>query len=64
MTNYALIENGTVINMIVWDGDTETWNPGAGVETIPLVPGVAVGIGYTWDGSLFTAPPVNDDPRS
>ena len=27
MQNYLIIEGGVVTNVIVWDGDTQTWQP-------------------------------------
>lgn len=50
---WALISNGVVINMIVWDGEA-TWSPGPGLEAVPATEGVQVG--WTWDGEGFAAP--------
>lgn len=54
MSTYAIVENGVVTNVIEWDGETE-WVPDAGVAV--LTDGT-VGIGWSYAGSKFTAPPV------
>ena len=53
MTRYAIIENGVVGNVALWDGATE-WADAAGA--IPLPEDSPVGPGYTYDGTAFTAP--------
>ncbi|UEP23108.1 hypothetical protein LL999_22960 [Burkholderia ambifaria] len=54
--NYAIVENGIVINTIEWDGVTPwLWPSGSTVVHIPN--GADVGIGSTYDGTNFTAPP-------
>ncbi|MFM0213745.1 hypothetical protein PQQ96_40890 [Paraburkholderia sediminicola] len=55
--NYALIEAGVVANVIVWDGDTENWEPPAGqiAVVIPDAP-AGISIGWTYNGSTFAAP--------
>lgn len=60
VSNYAMIENGIVVNIIVWDGVTP-YNPGP-QYTLVLVPdGAFVTIGYLYDATNgFTAPPVTD----
>ncbi|HAT3955397.1 TPA: hypothetical protein I9Y43_004038 [Kluyvera ascorbata] len=59
MSNYAVVENGIVINVVVWDGQSE-WNPDVG-EAIPATDGV--GIGWTYSNGVFEAPydPNHDD---
>jgi hypothetical protein len=53
---YAVIANGVVENVIVWDGQSEY--PGSdsliNLESIPWV-----GPGYTYDGTTFTPPPTH-----
>lgn len=51
----AHIRDGKVVNISVWDGEQE-WKPD---ETVVLVEGRDVGIGYAYDLELdeFTAPP-------
>lgn len=57
MSQYALIENGVVTNVIVWDGDAENWSAPEGVTTHLINEGEIICIGYTYDGTAFTAPP-------
>ena len=59
MANYAVIENGMVVNVIVWDGAAGL---GDGdqmiIETVD-----GCGIGWTYAGGEFIPPPVADqDP--
>lgn len=59
MANYAVIENGMVVNVIVWDGVAGL---GDGdqmiIETVD-----GCGIGWTYAGGEFIPPPVADqDP--
>jgi hypothetical protein len=53
---YAIIQNGTVINTVEWDGTTP-WAPPAGATVVQIPDGAYVGIGSTYDGNAFTAPP-------
>lgn len=48
MARYAIIESGVVKNVIEAEADFAT--------TIGAIPAQNAGIGYTWDGSVFTAP--------
>lgn len=55
--NYALIEDGIVVNTIVWDGNTENWQPPAGQTAVvipPLPPGIS--IGWSYIDSTFLPP--------
>jgi hypothetical protein len=57
MSNYAMVENGVVVNIIVWDGVTP-YNPGPQYTLVIVPDGVFCAIGYLWDAtSGFTAPP-------
>ncbi|VWC89737.1 hypothetical protein BLA17378_04484 [Burkholderia aenigmatica] len=56
INRYALIENGSVINVILWDGGTETWQPPQGMTTTLLPDGSPVSPGYTFDGANFHSP--------
>lgn len=54
-----MIRGGVVENACEWDGNTETWQPPAGVELVRSDPGAsdAIGdVGDTWDGISFTKP--------
>ena len=55
MNNYALIENGTVTNITLWDGVSPV-SFGDGITAVEATADVA--IGYSYDGSNFTAPVV------
>lgn len=62
----ALIRNGSVISVVElapnWnqsDAGRDAWTPPAGVTVVPTD---VAGIGWTWDGATFTAPPSNPDP--
>lgn len=56
MDVYAVVENGVVVNTIEWDGAAQWAIPtGCSLQQIP--PGAYVGIGSTFDGQNFTAPP-------
>jgi hypothetical protein len=52
---YAIIENGTVINVTLWDGTTE-WSPPE--STIAVSCPDEVGPGWTYEDGTFIAPPV------
>ena len=52
---YAIIENGTVTNVTLWDGTTE-WSPPEG--SIAVACPDEVGPGWTYDGTNFIAPPL------
>lgn len=56
MSNYAIVENGNVVNVILWDGSAQ-WQPPAGATVVEVPDGVACGPGYTFDGTNFIAPP-------
>lgn len=55
INTYAIVENGAVINVVLWDGQSG-WQPPAG-STANLLPiGAQVGVGYTFDGTNYTEP--------
>ena len=55
MANFAIIYNGSVSNMIVADSlaDAQEAHPGV---TVVEDPTTMVGIGWTYDGTVFTPP--------
>ncbi|HCN7669397.1 TPA: tail fiber assembly protein [Escherichia coli] len=57
---YAVIENGTVVNVILWDGESE-WSPENGVA-IPAADGA--GIGWLYADGVFTAPDIPESVKS
>jgi hypothetical protein len=64
--NWAMILDNLVTNTVMWDGDTDTWQPPPEylMEVIPE--GSLVGVGWGWDGTTFTEPynPNLDQPGS
>jgi hypothetical protein len=52
-----MILDDLVENVVVWDGNTETWQPPPEylMEIIPE--GLLVSVGWGWDGENFVAPP-------
>ena len=52
VSNYAIVENGVVINVVVWDGES-AYNP---YGELILVDGLTPepGIGWDYDGNTFT----------
>lgn len=57
MDTYAIVENGAVTNVILWNGNTDSWQPPNGAEAVKLsAPGQAM-IGYAYDGTSFSKPP-------
>lgn len=64
MGSYALIEDGTVTNTIVWEGpDVSPVDFGEGVTyaEIPDSEGNQPSIGWSYNGSVFEAPPLTDE---
>jgi hypothetical protein len=65
---YAMIRNGIVENICVWDGviySPETgvgWTPPEGYEII-CVEDIFCDIGWTWDGQNFINPNPPADPE-
>ncbi|ESA29119.1 hypothetical protein L912_1358 [Escherichia coli SCD1] len=56
---YAVVEDGMVINVVVWDGKS-TWKPDAGIAI--LTDGM-VSIGWRYDGKAFNPPPLPQKSR-
>jgi hypothetical protein len=55
MSNYAIVENGVVINIIEWDGAEEFESP-SGQDVVIIPDDVIAGIGYTYSVGDFIAP--------
>jgi hypothetical protein len=55
---YAVVENGVVINAVLWDGNTENWQPPAGSTAHLLAADAIVSVGYTFDGTSYVAPAI------
>lgn len=54
---YAIIANGIVANVVLWDGQAD-WSPPAGTSLNPLPDDSPVSTGYAFDGASFTAPAI------
>ncbi|NOV25880.1 hypothetical protein E5S69_20465 [Cupriavidus necator] len=52
---YAVVEQGTVTNVVVWDGVSE-WNAPSGATVVPVEDGASVSIGYFFDGTSYREP--------
>jgi hypothetical protein len=50
--NYAVVNNNTVINVIVWDGVTP-FNAGLNNTLVQIQNGVSCTIGDTYNGTTF-----------
>ena len=51
---YAMIKDGIVQNICIWDGDTTKWQPPEEMTVIPAPDYVGVGWGY--DGATWAEP--------
>jgi len=53
---WALIRDGIVKNICLWDGNLNTWQPPSDylIQIIPEE--LYVAIDYIWDGNTFVAP--------
>jgi hypothetical protein len=60
ISKYAVIENGIVVNVVVWDGESD-WSAPTGCSLNQLPTDSPVGVGYAFDGTNFT-PPVYTPP--
>jgi hypothetical protein len=58
---YALVEDGMVINTIVWDGDSSSWQPPPGQVTVRVSDDEqVVSVGWLYDGIRFIEPRESD----
>lgn len=53
MSNYALIKNSIVENVVVWDGSGNIFDDYITVN----IDDITAGIDWTYDGEVFTPPP-------
>jgi len=61
VSRYAHVNpDGLVVNCSVWDGVTE-YDPGDDITLVAVPDGVRAGPGWTYDGTNWTAPPVEDE---
>lgn len=54
-TQYAIVENNEVTNVINWDGE-EPYTPAEGQELLELSGGFFAGIGWTRVNGVWTPP--------
>lgn len=54
-SQYAIVESGVVVNMVLWDGITP-WEPKEGHQAVALPQGAPAAIGWSWDGTTFSPP--------
>ncbi|HCB1432775.1 TPA: tail fiber assembly protein [Citrobacter braakii] len=57
---YAVIKNNTVVNVVLWDGESE-WSPDNGVA---ILADNGVGIGWSYSDGVFTAPDIQKPEKS
>ncbi|WP_175709329.1 hypothetical protein [Burkholderia ambifaria] len=55
-SRYAIVRNGIVQNICIWDGDTDSWRPPDGSEAIKLNDAQYVDVGAAYDGQNFVNP--------
>lgn len=53
MATYAIIEDSIVVNVVLWDGEDDTFDN----ENTVKIDGIDAGIGWSYDGKKFTPPP-------
>lgn len=54
-SRYAIVQDGVVVNVVMWDGNTDTWSPQENQTTIELTD-ASVGIGDTYSKGVFERP--------
>lgn len=59
---YAVIENDFVINIIIWDGETEF--AVSDNQQLVNISDVYAGIGWSYSDGVFTAPPPPERPHA
>ena len=60
VSRWAIIRDGVVENVCLWDGDTSKWKPEAGRDAVPAPD--HVGIGWAYDGQDWAEPVVEEVP--
>ncbi len=63
MTTYALVRDNVVFNLIEWDGSSEV-DFGQSVSVIPVPENFNVDIGFLYDGSSFSMPPLTPEQQA
>jgi hypothetical protein len=58
MNIYAIVQDGMVINVVVWDGNLETWQPPDGTAAVQVTEETGPAyIGFPYADGHFTPPP-------
>lgn len=60
MAQYAIVENGVVVNVVEWDGSTK-WTPPSG-QVVAIPAGMTGGIGDAYANGKFTSPAPSSPP--
>ena len=53
--NYATVKSGMVTNIILWDGNEDSWPPPEEVTMVVVPESVRVDIGDQYDGEKFVS---------
>ena len=64
MSNYAIVENGIVTNIVTWDGDAEKWSAPDGAIAVAISGEVPVCIGWTYADGTFSDPDAPPAPTA
>lgn len=56
MSAYAIVENGIVVNVVEWDGNTDTWAVPEGSEAVLVEEGMTPQIGLSYSNGVFEQP--------
>lgn len=57
--NFALVKDGIVENIVIWDGEGDLFEGYKAVN----IEGLGIGVGWTYDGKKFTAPAEPPQPE-
>lgn len=63
MKEFAVIKDGLVVNIILWDGEDNAFEKDIDGELIAIPEDIQVGIGWSYDGKKFTYPPEPDKTK-
>ena len=56
INRYAIVENGVVTNVILWDEEATVWQPPTGSTAYLLPANSPVAPKWTFDGTNYSAP--------
>lgn len=57
MSRYAIVKDGAVVNICLWDGDTKKWTPPEGAIAVPAERDVGIGWKYERGKLKYGEPP-------